>query len=199
MIAQTLQAPLAIQPRDAPSPRRLEIAIAGATGQGRTLLSAFDAALWRCGVHDYNLIPLSSVIPPASHVTRCQRYEPQDRAFGHRLYVVKAEARSAEEGAVIGAGLGWLQWGDARGVFVEHEVQARGQPRAEVETTLAHQITDSLGDLARRRGVPFVAEQAGMHVVSTVVGALPACALVLAVYQSQGWFDGTDSVVRGQS
>src|SRR3989344_3563037 len=37
-------------------------------GTGKTELSAFDAALWDAGIGDFNLITLSSVIPPDSRV-----------------------------------------------------------------------------------------------------------------------------------
>ena len=39
-----------------------------ATGTGRTLLAAFDDALLAAGVANFNLITLSSVIPPGSSI-----------------------------------------------------------------------------------------------------------------------------------
>jgi arginine decarboxylase len=163
------------------------IVVTAGVGEGATELSAFDAALWECGVQDYNHIALSSVIPPRSQVVRCPRYDPPDHEYGQRLYVVKADMRSADRGAVIAAGLGWWQWGDGRGVFVEHALRSRNQSAPAVEGELARQITSSLGDLAHRRGVPFVPEHAGMQIVSTMVAAMPACALVLAVFEAAAW------------
>src|SRR6476620_11161811 len=99
----------------------MQIPLIAGVGVGSTLLSAFDDALRACGVLNYNLIPLSSVIPPASTVVPLARYFANPDEHGHRLYVVKAEMRSEEVGTQIGAGIGWYQWGDDRGVFVEHE------------------------------------------------------------------------------
>jgi arginine decarboxylase len=48
----------------------LRIQIATGTGAGPTPLGAFDAALLDAGVANYNLICLSSVIPPASAIRR---------------------------------------------------------------------------------------------------------------------------------
>ena len=99
----------------------MNIPLVTGVGVGSTLLSAFDDALLACGVLNYNLIPLSSVIPPASTVVPVPRYTSPADEHGHRLYVVKAEMRSDQAGTQIGAGIGWYQWGDGRGVFVEHE------------------------------------------------------------------------------
>lgn len=166
---------------------RWPIIVTAGVGEGRTELSAFDAALWQCGVQDYNHIALSSVIPPRSHVVRCPRYDAPDHEYGQRLYVVKADMRSADEGAVIAAGLGWWQWGDGRGVFVEHELRSREHSVTAVERELARQITRSLDDLAHRRSVPFSPDCVGMQIVSTVVGLRPACVLVLAVFEAAEW------------
>ena len=176
-----------------PDRESLRIAVVAGVGEGRTTLSAFDAALFQCGVHNYNLLALSSVIPPAAQVCPRGRYIPPGDEHGHRLYVVKAEMRSAQPGAVIAAGLGWLQWGDGRGVFVEHELLGRDQSPAEAEAALAAEIAASLHDLAQTRGVSHVAAQSRTHIVSKVVAQRPACALVLAVYQGEGWM-GSDLI-----
>jgi arginine decarboxylase len=165
----------------------LAITVVAASGQGGTPLSAFDAALWQCGVHDYNLIALSSVIPPGARVAAVDRYRPPAAEFGRRLYVVRAEARSAVEGAVVGAGLGWLQWGDGRGVFVEHEGEFVGGSCVDAEAALADQIQASLRDLAAVRSLAFDAERAGCRIAVARVEQQPTSAVVLAVYQSEAW------------
>lgn len=167
--------------------RGLRIAVLSAVGVGQTPLSAFDAALWCCGIHSYNLLPLSSVIPPGSQVVVCDRYQAPETEYGHKLYVVKAEMRSDAPGAVIAAGLGWWQHHDGRGVFVEHEAAGESVSRAEMEKALTAQIAASLRDLACVRGVALAPDQARIHVVSTRVESLPACALVVAVYQAEAW------------
>ena len=169
-------------------PKRLSIVVAAGVGQGETPLAAFDAALHRCGVEQYNLIQLSSVIPPGPTVVVRDRYAAPAHEYGHKLYVVKAEARCDEPGAAVAAGLGWLQYGDGTGVFVEHEIAAQGVSPGELEDALAARITASLRDLARTRGLAFTAEQARMRTISASVGPRPACALVVAAYQAEGWF-----------
>ena len=163
----------------------MQIPIVAATGRGRTLLSSFDDALRRCGVHNYNLIPLSSVIPPGAEVTPDAGYRATGDEHGHRLYVVKADARSAEPGQGIAAGIGWYRWGDGRGVFVEHETHAATAMRAEIEVRAL--ICDSLRDLCAFRGVPFEEHRVGSRVQVATVDVAPTTVLVLAVYRAAGW------------
>ena len=180
-----------------PERESLRIAVVAGAGEGRTTLSAFDAALFQCGVHNYNLLALSSMIPPAAQVCLRDRYFPPADEHGHRLYVVKAEMRSAQPGTVIAAGLGWLQWGDGRGVFVEHELLCRVQSPAEAEAALKSEIDASLRDLVQTRGVAHGSAQFRTHVVSKMVAERPACALVLAVYQAEGWTSSELAKERG--
>jgi arginine decarboxylase len=163
----------------------LTIAVVTGVGRGRTLLSAFDDALRRCGVHNYNLIPLSSVIPPSAVVVRRDRYATPPDEHGHRLYVVKADVRSDQPGQVIAAGIGWYQWGDGRGVFVEHE--AVGLRREAVEADLDCRIRQSLQDLCAFREIPCDLRSIGCAVSLAEVSDLPTTALVLGVYRSEGW------------
>jgi arginine decarboxylase len=46
----------------------MKLTVAAAIGQGRTELSAFDSALVAVGAANFNLVRLSSVIPPHSTV-----------------------------------------------------------------------------------------------------------------------------------
>ena len=163
----------------------MQIPIVAGVGHGSTVLSAFDDALRDCGVLNYNLIPLSSVIPPASEVVARQRLSSPMDEHGHRLYVVKAEMRSDRPGKVVGAGIGWYQWGDDRGVFVEHETV--GATKQAVATELDYRICHSLRDLCAARDVPFEAQLVRSRTIYTEVQEQPTCALVLAIFQSEAW------------
>ena len=105
-------------------------------GEGPTKLAAFDAALCDAGVANFNLIYLSSVIPPHSDiqvsVDGSVRVEGE---WGDRLYVVMAEQRTDVMGEEAWAGVGWVQQEhDGRGLFVEHhgfsELKVRGDIKA---------------------------------------------------------------------
>ena len=165
----------------------MEIQIIAGVGRARTLLSSFDAALKECGVLNFNLIPLSSVVPPRSSLLELDCVVPatdEDR-HGDRLYVVKADARSDEPGHAVGAAIGWYQWGDDRGVFVEHEVV--GYSRNGVEAELRCRVQESLADLCAFRDVPFTPRRIGMRMISADVDGAPTTALVLAVYRAESW------------
>ena len=62
-------------------------------GDGPTPLAAFDNAMYDARVGNYNLVHLSSVIPPYSTIERAPFVgEPKD--YGDRLYVVLASQTS---------------------------------------------------------------------------------------------------------
>lgn len=153
-------------------------------GQGKTLISAFDAALKDAGVANYNLITLSSIIPPHSRII-VRRYETPLEDYGKRLYVVKAELRSRESGKHIGAALGWYQIEDKRGVFVEHEEV--GETKKAVQSNLDEEVHSSLRDVCRARGYSLDEKRMKIKMCITQVKDSPASALVIAVYKSEGW------------
>lgn len=163
----------------------MDIFIVSGKGEGSTLLSAFDTALLDAGVLNYNLICLSSVIPPRTTVLIKDKYNPSPEDFGDRLYVVKAEMRSYEEGMTIGAGIGWYQFADGRGVFVEHHTEAQSSEAAEKE--LKSSIFDSLRDLCKNRNHPFLEDNVNHSVSTATVAERPLCVLVVAVYQKEKW------------
>ncbi|MDO8570529.1 MAG: pyruvoyl-dependent arginine decarboxylase [Candidatus Daviesbacteria bacterium] len=162
---------------------RIEVVLG--TGVGETTLSAFDNALVKAGVHNYNLIVLSSVIPKQSEVIRVVRYQASHNEWGHRLYIVKADVRSELIGNSIAAGLGWYQLEDGRGMFVEHDSIADNIE--EVEMRVKNRIRKSLYDLCINRALLFNQDRMQMSLSSTEVKDKPACALVVAVYQSEDW------------
>jgi arginine decarboxylase len=155
----------------------MEIRVASAVGRGVTPLAAFDAALRGAGVEDYNLIPLSSVIPPGSTVTR-GRFATPPGEYGHRLYVVMARHEATRIGEEAWAGLGWTQEpGSARGLFVE----LHGSSRRTVET----EIGSTLEAMKQARSYDYGKNES--EIAGGVCEGEPLCALVIAVYASEGW------------
>lgn len=163
----------------------LEIKVVCGIGSGRTTLSAFDSALKDAGVYNYNLITLSSIIPPGSKVNKIKRYKTPLSEFGHRLYVIKAEIRSEEVGKFIAAGLGWYQLEDGRGLFCEHEI--KGETLVAVESEIEGRIKNSLRDFCKFRRIKFDPKKIKSATSITQIKDHPTCVLVLAVYQSEGW------------
>lgn len=160
------------------------ITITSGVGFGKTLLSAFDGALKDAGVHNYNLLCLSSIIPPQSKI-KIAKYKSEQNDYGNRLYVVKADMRSRESGKYIGAAIGWYQLPDGRGVFVEHE--EIGETKSSVESNLTEDVRKSLSDLCKIRNYQAVEKDFKMKMVITKVKDSPASVLVIAVYKSEVW------------
>ena len=155
-----------------------EIRISTGVGVADTALASFDAALYEAGIGNFNLLPLSSVIPPGANVVQ-KHPDLAEAEWGDRLYIVMAEHRASSVGEEAWAGIGWVQEldGQRRGLFVEHH----GSSEAEVEG----QIHASLGSMQEYRPQTFGPVQ------QVIRGARctgrPVCALVAATYQSQGW------------
>ena len=152
-----------------------DITVRTGSGAGLTRLSAFDAALLAAGVGDLNLIPLSSVIPPGSRLTRTT--EPLAARHGDRLFCVLACAWADQPGETAWAGLGWARDATSRGLFVEHHSGS--------QASLLEQIRLSLADMSANRGGGFVDVEtatASAHYLDR-----PACAVAVAAYTVQGW------------
>lgn len=95
----------------------MEIEIVWGSGEGPTQLAAFDAALANAGIHNYNLVTLSSVIPPGATLVERGTHE---RAWdvGEMVATVLATNESSDPGESIAAGLGWTR-SDRGGIFFE--------------------------------------------------------------------------------
>lgn len=159
----------------------MQIHIATSKGKGRTPLAAFDAALNNAGVANYNLLVLSSVIPPATEITIEPDAIPSEimpGEWGDRLYVVMAEYRATKPGAEAWAGIGWVQDPETKkGLFVEHEGSDEQSVRKDIEMTLK--------GLMKTRGVDF--GEIHMAVSGVTCADEPVCAMAVAVYQSSDW------------
>lgn len=117
----------------------MRIDIVWGESEGKTLLSAFDRALLNAGIHNFNLIPLSSVIPPQSVIHETGTYTSSDRV-GEILYVVISSLSSHKSNALISAGLGWVQTQEG-GLLIE----SKGEfSREEFEEEIRVGLTDMM-------------------------------------------------------
>lgn len=156
----------------------MKINLSIGTGVGPTELSAFDHALVNAGVANFNLIYLSSVLPPNSQVEfHSQPVQPVG-GWGDRLYVVMAQKRTQQRNQEVWAGIGWMQDPETKeGLLVEHEGHSEEEVRADIQ--------NSLEALALNRNREF--GPIHMKVVGKKCVALPVCALVIAVFESAEW------------
>lgn len=157
----------------------LIIYVATALGDGSTRLAAFDSALQQAGVADLNLIPLSSIIPPAAQVER-RTIPRQSVTFGDRLYCVIASQTTSEPQELASAAIGWtIDSTDGRGLFAE----AHGSDETEVEAN----VRGTLADMQRRRNDgdwgPIEVAQA----TSPRCEGRPLAAIAIAAYTVEGW------------
>jgi arginine decarboxylase len=156
----------------------MRIQVSEGVGTGPTELSAFDQALVKAGVANYNLIYLSSVLPPNSDVVFEQEPKKHGGTWGDKLYVVMAQKRTSRRNQEAWAGIGWIQDPKTKkGLLVEHEGHSEAEIRADIEHSLAA--------LAQNRDMEFSEPQ--MHIVGTKCLDLPVCALVVAVFEPAGW------------
>lgn len=163
------------RPPAAAGPR---ITVRTGSGSGRTRISAFDDALREAGVADFNLVTLSSVIPPRSTVVR--GHEALGGQHGDRLWCVLSAAYADQHGETVWAGLGWATDAETRGLFVEHH--------SGNEASLRTQVRLSLEDLSRSRGGGY--DETDVAVTSAHCVDDPVCAVVVAAYEVQGWGPG---------
>jgi arginine decarboxylase len=154
----------------------MRILVTAGTGEGSTVLSAFDAALIDAGIANYNLIPLSSIVPKGATVIK-EREDRNGAEYGHRLYVVIARFHQTEPGKEAWAGIGWRQQEDRSGIFVEHY----GPSKEEVSTL----IESSLDTMAKNRKAHFGPSHSSIKGIRCE--NLPVCAVVAAVYKAEDW------------
>jgi arginine decarboxylase len=155
-----------------------QIPVLCASGSGGTTLAAFHAALVEVDLGHYNLVRLSSVIPPATAVDSAGKAPVPAGGWGDRMYCVYAEQRATEPGEQAWAGIGWVQRLDGQGgLFVEHEGTSEG--------FVTQAIRTSLRDLVAGREDEYAGPDWVVH--GTVCVDQPVCALVIAPYESAPW------------
>lgn len=156
----------------------MQIQISSGLGNGPTTLAAFDSALNHAGVSNFNLLRLSSVIPPHSEIVFREQGKPLVGKWGNKLYVVMADMRVDTPNAEAWAGIGWVQDKETgKGLFAEHNGNS--------EKTVRQDIEQSLTAFMATRNIDF--GEIHMKVVGRTCKHNPVCALVVATYQAEGW------------
>lgn len=155
------------------------IRISRGVGIGRTRLAAFDSALRDAGVGDFNLIRLSSVIPPGSTVKEVGAADQISGQHGDALYCVYAESFASTPHGEAWAGVAWSERNDGSGagLFVEHSGMSEAQVVTDLDMTLE--------DLSAGRGGRY--RPAGSMLAHAECFDHPVCALVVATYGVSGW------------
>jgi len=154
------------------------IHVQAAVGLGPTELAAFDDALRRAAINNFNLVRLSSVIPQGSVIVVPTAPVRPEGAWGDRLYVVYAELRQARPGDSAWAGVGWVQRPDGSGLLVEHEGHSRREVSRLIHATLSYMV-------ASRGGGDYGPIRE--HVVGGICIDLPICAFVCATFVTEPW------------
>lgn len=155
------------------------IRLSSGTGTGPTRLAAFDAALGAAGLADYNLLPLSSVIPTGTRVVVVDAADQVSGEHGDILYCVYATAAALQPGAEGWAGVAWAlrDDGSGAGLFVEHHADTEAALHASLGATLSAMIT--------RR--PDRYTETGRLVARATCTGEPGVAVVVATYRTVGW------------
>ena len=186
MLTPLVQVPTEVAGEPGPRPAvrtGLRIRVSRSRAEGPTRLAAFDAALVAAGLENFNLLPLSSVIPPHASVDVVAPDQQLRGRHGDVLYCVYAASYATKPDAQAWAGIAWAVRtdGSGAGLFVEHS--------STTESDLNAQLDATLGAMIENRRDSYV--EAGRLVSSATSTGSPVAALVVASYQTAGW--GPDS------
>lgn len=146
------------------------IRVVWGTATGPTPIASYDAALAEAGVHNYNLVTVSSMIP-AEPAVEVADTAPELGPPGGELTVVQARATTAGPGRVSAA-LGWVRSEAGPGLFYEAAGETDPEDATrQVEEGLAHGQTlrDWRWGEPSTRAVTAAAD-AGTHTTAVVLG-----------------------------
>ncbi|MCG1004101.1 MULTISPECIES: pyruvoyl-dependent arginine decarboxylase [Halobacterium] len=149
----------------------MTIRVVWGTGTAPTEMAAYDAALADAGVHNYNLVTVSSVIPADADVEAVGT-APDLGPAGNRLTVVEAHANAAGP-RHVSAALAWAESDAGPGLFYEvadttDAADVEERVRAGIDAGMA--LRDWSFDDAAVRATSTEAE-AGEYAAAVVVAA----------------------------
>jgi len=148
------------------------IRVVEGSATGPTALAARDAALADAGVHDYNLVTLSSVIPADATLERVDKATNLG-PIGARLDVVEGAA-TASGPATVRAGLAWTRDDGGPGLFYENGGES-------AEAAIRERLERGIAEGRRLRGWGDGAVET-LVTRATADDGVYAAAVVLATY-----------------
>lgn len=132
----------------------MQIRIVHGVASAPTGMASYDAALAAANVHNYNLVPVSSVIPADASVEAVGT-APDLGPVGYGLTVVQACATSADE--PVSAALAWAESEEGPGLFYEaagaespERVRERAERGLEAGAALREWTFDGSESVVRR-------------------------------------------------
>lgn len=148
------------------------IGVVWGDGEASTPLSAFDAALAGAGLHNYNLVTYSSMIPPGRRLVEVGRVDP-DYGVGTPVGAVLATNEAERTDETIAAGLGWAV-ADEGGVMMESSAGSAAACRADLREKLAdaRRLRDWDWRDESMRVHEYTVDRTGAVVVGAVYGPL---------------------------
>lgn len=126
---------------DYPDANAVKIRIVWGSSEGSTEVSAFDSALCEAGIHNLNLIEMSSVIPPRAEVIEIGRIRLEE-PVGSIGKVVLSHIEGMN--CWIASGLGWAI-AEEGGIFVEGALEGRSK---HCEKEIIKGLEDVMGNRA---------------------------------------------------
>ena len=165
----------------------MNIYVNTSSGFGSTTLGAFDRALYEAGVGNFNVIRMSSILPPGSRLIRQRGFPQKGVNFGDRLYAVYCDARTSTPGEIAVAALGWYQFTDKSGLFVEY-----AKVLSDANVAMAHEgalkdLKLSMQDLLINREIEYEDKDFDSAIAVTSVESEPGCALAIAAFLTEPW------------
>ncbi len=154
----------------------MKISVTWGTGEGKTKKAAFDRALMDAGIDQYNLITLSSVIPIGTDIV-VEKFVADRNEYGHRLYTVLSGFYAENKGDKAVAGLGWTLDEEKKGIFVEISGNDAKKVTDDIKKTFESMNSCREEDYSK----------IDMKLVEKECKGDVACAVVVAVYKSEGW------------
>jgi len=159
----------------------MKIIITYGIGEGITKKAAFDKALFDAGIGNFNLIKLSSIIPPKSQIIVDKINWNDTKSYGDKLYVVISTCFAKIPKQKAWAGLGWIQEKKSgQGIFVE----INGFKKKVVQD----QIKNSLNSMILYRNLdPKNYKKIRYKIVGVKCQEKLICGVVVAIFKRESW------------
>lgn len=155
----------------------MRIKVTSGVGKGLTEVSTFDSALLDAGIGNYNLIEISSVIPPGSKI-EVGDFREKEAQYGDKIYLVLSKQYEETEGEEAWSGLGWTQdKKSGKGLFLE----GSGSSEEEVVKTIRKTFL-SVRKKRSEKLADVTIETTGIECEKN-----PVCAITAAVYKNEDW------------